>query len=171
MTNRFRLLLVLLAVVGCCFVGTSAAFAEEEKKAEEKEAEPEKKPEPIFPDKNLEAVVRQYVFEKRNTEEPITAEDVENISTIEGKNKYVKDLTGLEKCYSLALLDLEGNEIHDLSPIKELTNLQSVNLANNKIANKNPGIALPTTTAADVHKSKREPSLIALTTPRGIEMR
>ena len=83
----------------------------------------------IFPDKNLEAVVRKYVFEKRNNDEPLTEKDVENISTIQGKNKEIKDLSGLEKCYSLALLDLEGNEISDVSALKELTNLQSVNLA------------------------------------------
>ena len=68
----------------------------------------------VFPDKNLEAVVRQYVFEKRNNEEPIVEDDVVNISTIVGKGKGIKDLTGLEKCRSLALLDLEGNEIERL---------------------------------------------------------
>ena len=71
----------------------------------------------------MEAVVRQYVFEKRNNEEPLTEKDVENISTIEGKGKEIKDLTGLEKCLSLALLDLEANQISDLAPLKDLTNL------------------------------------------------
>ena len=93
----------------------------------------------IFPDKNLEAVVRKYVFEKRNNDEPLTEKDVEKISTIEGKGKGIKDLTGLDKCYSLALLDLEGNEVSDLGPIKELTNLQSVNLANNNAYDFGPG--------------------------------
>ncbi len=87
----------------------------------------------IFPDKNLETVVRQYVFEKRNNEEPLTEKDVENIAIVVGKGKGIKDLTGLEKCYSLAQLDLENNEISDLSAIRELTNLQSINLAKNKI--------------------------------------
>ena len=74
----------------------------------------------IFPDKNLEAVVRTYVFEKRNNEEPITDKDVENISTIKGTGKGIKDLTGLEKCVSLALLNLENNEIEDIQAIKGL---------------------------------------------------
>jgi hypothetical protein len=95
-----------------------AALAQEEEKKKEAPAE-EKPAASIFPDKNLEAVVRQYVFEKRNNEEPLTEKDVENISTITGKDKGVKDLTGLEKCRSLALLDLEGNEIEDLAPIKD----------------------------------------------------
>lgn len=87
----------------------------------------------IFPDKNLEAVVRRYVFEKRNNAEPLTEKDVESISTIEGKKKGITNLAGLEKCRSLALLDLEGNEIADASPIKDLKFLQSLNLAGNKL--------------------------------------
>lgn len=105
-------------------------LAQEEKK---EEAKPQPAPASIFPDKNLEAVVRQYVFEKRNNDQPLTEKDVENISTITGKNKGVKDLTGLEKCRSLALLDLEGNEIENLAPIKDLKNIQSLTLAKNKI--------------------------------------
>src|SRR5262245_60624836 len=47
----------------------------------------------LFPDKNLEAVVRQYVFEKRNNAEPLTEKDVETISFIRGKNKGITNLT------------------------------------------------------------------------------
>jgi len=87
----------------------------------------------IFADKNLEAVVRQYVFEKRNNQEPLTEKDVENLSTIEGKGKGITNLSGLEHCHSLALLDLEGNNISDLAPLKDLTNIQSLNLAKNQV--------------------------------------
>jgi Leucine-rich repeat (LRR) protein len=87
----------------------------------------------LFPDKNLDAVVRQYVFEKRNNEEPLVEADVENISTIVGKKKGITNLAGLEKCRSLALLDLAGNEIEDLTPIKDLKNIQSLDLSSNKI--------------------------------------
>src|SRR6266550_798849 len=74
----------------------------------------------LFPDKNLEAVVRQNVFEKRNKPDPLVEADVVNISTIVGKGKKIANLQGLEKCKSLALLDLENNDITDLEPIKEL---------------------------------------------------
>lgn len=94
--------------------------------------------ESIFPDKKLEAVVRKYVFEKRNNEEPLTAADVEKISTIEGKDAGVTDLTGLEKCLSLALLDLEGNQIKDIQPIAQLREIQSLNLARNQISDLSP---------------------------------
>ena len=87
----------------------------------------------LFPDKNLDAAVRQYVFEKRNTDKPLTVQDVENISTIVAKGKKITNLAGLEKCRSLALLDLADNQIADLTPIKDLTNIQSLNLAKNKV--------------------------------------
>ena len=87
----------------------------------------------LFPDKNLEAVVRQNVFEKRNKPEPLVEADVVNISTIIGKGKKIANLQGLEKCKSLALLDLENNEITDISAIKDLKQIQSLNLAKNKL--------------------------------------
>src|SRR5262245_41032435 len=87
----------------------------------------------LFPDKNLEAVVRQNVFEKRNKPDPLVEADVGNISTIVGKGKNIANLQGLEKCKSLALLDLENNAITDISPIKDLKLIQSLDLGKNKI--------------------------------------
>ena len=51
----------------------------------------------LFPDKNLDAAVRQYVFEKRNNDKPLTVQDVENISTIVAKGKKITSLAGLDK--------------------------------------------------------------------------
>jgi len=92
----------------------------------------------IFPDKNLEKAVRKFVFEKRDNDKPITEADVANLSTIEGKGLQIKDLTGLEKCRSLASLDLAKNAIANLGPIKELTSIQYLNLANNQISDVAP---------------------------------
>lgn len=94
--------------------------------------------ESIFPDKNLEAVVRQYVFEKKNTDKPLVEDDVVNISTIKGRGKGIKDLKGLEKCRSLRALDLADNNISNLSPISELTLIQSLILFKNEIADIKP---------------------------------
>ena len=92
----------------------------------------------LFPDKNLEAVVRQNVFEKRNKPDPLVEADVVNISTIVGKGKNIANLQGLEKCKSLALLDLENNAISDLGPIKDLKQIQSLDLGRNKIQSLEP---------------------------------
>jgi len=36
----------------------------------------------------------------------------------------IKDLTGLEKCKSLASLDLAKNQITSIAPLKDLKNIQ-----------------------------------------------
>src|SRR4026209_1402465 len=65
----------------------------------------------LFPDKNLEAIVRQYVFEKRNKPDPLVEADVVNISGIKWEKSLklagkIANLQGLEKCKSLASIEL-----------------------------------------------------------------
>ena len=95
----------------------------------------------LFPDKNLEAVVRQYVFEKKNKPDPLVEADVVNISGIKAdgaKVPKITNLAGLEKCKSLAAIELPNHEIADLAPLKDLKQLQSVILNKNKIASVAP---------------------------------
>jgi Leucine-rich repeat (LRR) protein len=104
----------------------------------------------IFPDKNLEAAVRQYVPAKKANQEPLTAADVASLAHIEARGKGIKDLTGLDQCAGVGYLDLSGNEITDLTPLaklgsvmrpkapKEDTYLQYLNLAKNKITDLKP---------------------------------
>jgi internalin A len=87
----------------------------------------------LFPDKALEAAVRQEVFAKRYNEEPLTVEDVAKISQVVAKGAGIASLSGLEHCAALMLVDLEENQIEDLSPLADLKLLQSVNLAKNQI--------------------------------------
>lgn len=99
---------------------------------------PAPKPVAIFPDKALEAAVRKQVFAKRDNQEVITAEDVATVSIIEGKKAGIKDLTGLEKCKSLASLTLPENQITNLAPIKGLERLQFLDVSNNQISDITP---------------------------------
>jgi internalin A len=92
----------------------------------------------IFKDKNLEAAVRKYVFEKRDTDKPITEADVVSLSTISGPGLGIKDLTGLDKCKSLASLDLSKNSISDISALKGLTGIQYLHLGANQIEDISP---------------------------------
>lgn len=92
----------------------------------------------LFPDKNLEAVVRREVFEKRNSKDPLVAKDVENISQIKGIGKSIKSLKGLEACISLRSIWLDQNEIVDVSPLQKLDLLQQVMLKENKIVDVTP---------------------------------
>ena len=118
----------------CAFV--LFAFAACLAAAQEKKDEGQDKP--LIPDKNLEAAVRRSVFEKRDNDKPLTAEDLEKISTITGRGKGIKDLTGLEHCRALAELVLPDNEISDLAPLKDLKVLQTATLSNNKIKDVKP---------------------------------
>ena len=60
----------------------------------------------IFPDKNLEAAVRKFVFEKRDNDKPLVEADLVSLSTIQAVGLGITNLAGLEKCQSLASLDL-----------------------------------------------------------------
>jgi hypothetical protein len=92
----------------------------------------------LFLDKNLEAAVRKYVFDKRDNDKPLVEADLINLSTIEAKGLNITNLTGLEKCRELASLDLSRNKIIDLTPIKGLAKLQYLNLADNQVSELTP---------------------------------
>jgi internalin A len=108
----------------------------------------------LFPDKNLEKVVRQQIFEKRGKEEPLVEADVQNVSILSGKGKGITNLAGLEKCKNLLAIDLENNEIADLEPLKGLTLVQQLNLAGNKITSAAPLAELKKLQYLDLHKNQ-----------------
>lgn len=86
-----------------------------------------------FPDKNLETAVRALIFDKKDPSKELTDEDLRKVFVLEAKGKGIKDLTGLEKCTNLQLINVAKNEVADLAPIKGLTNLQSLDVSGNKI--------------------------------------
>lgn len=107
------------------------------------EPEAKKKPEKekvqsIFPDKALEEAVRKNVFSKRYNDEPILKEDVEKLSQVVGAGQQIRNLTGLEHCRSLMLIDLRNNQISDLKPLAKLDQLQSLTLSGNRIKDITP---------------------------------
>src|SRR5437667_12476765 len=84
-----------------------------------------------LPDKNLEAAVRSVIFEKKGTDAEITDDDLKKVYILEARGKGIKDLTGMEKCVNLMQLNLTKNEISDVSALKEIKNLQSLDLSHN----------------------------------------
>ena len=92
----------------------------------------------IFPDKNLEKAVRKFVFEKRNNDKPIVESDIKSLSILEGKRMGISGLSGLEKARSLASIDIPGNEVKDLGPIKDLERVQFLDVSNNQIEDITP---------------------------------
>lgn len=91
-----------------------------------------------FPDKNLEAALRYYILDKREGTAELTDDDLKKIFVFEAKGKGIKDLTGLEKCPNIALINLAKNEVENIAAIKDLKNIQSLDLSNNKITDITP---------------------------------
>ena len=93
-------------------------------------------PKSIFPDKNLEAAIRDALGKPAGEE--ITAAELANLTSLSVNNKAVTDLTGLEYCVNLQELDLYQNNISDISPLVGLTDLELLKLGNNNISDISP---------------------------------
>jgi hypothetical protein len=88
-----------------------------------------------FPDKNLEAAVRDALHEEKA---PLTDDKLNNLFVLETNGKDIRSLQGLEKCKNLSLLKLSKAQVADLAPLKDLTNIQSLDLSDNKIVDVTP---------------------------------
>ncbi len=91
-----------------------------------------------FPDKNLETAIRGYLFDKKDPSKELSDDDLKKIFVLEAKGKGIKDLTGLDKCSNLELINLAQNELGELAPIKGLVNLQSLDLSHNHVSDATP---------------------------------
>src|SRR5687768_2216903 len=98
----------------------------------------EEGPKELFPDKNLERAVRKFVFEKRDNDKPLVEADLTSIAIIQAGSRGISSLAGLEKCESLASLDMPRNDVSDLSPVKDMDRLQFLNVAKNEIEDLTP---------------------------------
>lgn len=90
-------------------------------------------PKELFADKNLERAVRKFVFEKRDNDKPLVDSDLTSISIIQAPGLGITTLAGLEKCESLASLDIARNDVSDLSPLVKMDRLQFLNAGKNEI--------------------------------------
>ena len=123
---------ILLPLIVSSAVAALSLAQDKPKEGEEKDAE--KVEVSVFPDKNFENAVRKQVFAKRDTDKPLTAEDVRNISVIHGNKLGIKSIEGVQHCVSVAEIRLAENEIEDLAPLKNLKRLQSLSLEKNNIS-------------------------------------
>lgn len=110
-----------------------------------------------FPDSNLETAIREAI---NKLEGPICIFDLEPFTTLVARGRGISDLTGLEYCINLQVLELRdnnvsntsplaglinlrvlglwGNNISDISPLEDLTNLHILHLPNNNISDISP---------------------------------
>ncbi|MCH7887506.1 MAG: leucine-rich repeat domain-containing protein [Candidatus Marinimicrobia bacterium] len=85
---------------------------------------------PVFEDPNFEALISEALDIPSGE---ITVEDMLNIFVLDGFQREITNISGIELCDSLTLLNLAANSIDDISPLSGLTNLRSLNLRINKI--------------------------------------
>ena len=89
-----------------------------------------------FPDKNLEAALRDALGKPAGEE--ITETELATITLLGAGRKNITDLSGLEYCVNLTLLILSGNQISDLTPLEDLTSLANLWLNENQISDITP---------------------------------
>ncbi len=92
----------------------------------------------VIPDPNLRAAVENDLGKRSGT--PIAPADMANLTHLEAKNANISDLTGLEHATNLQSLELgygktgNSNAVTDLSPLADLIQLTSLDLAGNSIS-------------------------------------
>ncbi len=101
-------------------------------------APPEPNTVTFFPDKSLEAAIREALDKPVGG---ITAEELATIETFNASNLGIADLSGIQYCVNLTYLDLGDNEITDISPLADLTNLIYLHLNDNEISDISPLVA------------------------------
>lgn len=90
------------------------------------------------PDPQLREVLEKILRKKDVKENFFTIENLKKIWFLDASDRGITDITGLEHCYNLGEVRLNGNAIRDVSPLGELRNIQSLNLADNRIADPSP---------------------------------
>ncbi len=88
-----------------------------------------------LPDPNLEAGLRQVLSKPA---EPITCDDMARLESFSFPNAGIRSVEGLQYATNLRTLELDGNQIDDLTPLEGLTALSTLNLNANWISDLAP---------------------------------
>ena len=88
-----------------------------------------------FPDSSLETAVREAI---NKPEGPIDISDLEPFTTLEARGRGISDLTGLEYCINLQVIELRDNNVSNTSPLAGLINLRDLGLWGNNISDISP---------------------------------
>lgn len=88
-----------------------------------------------FPDSSLEAAIRKAI---NKLEGPICISDLEPFTTLEARGRGISNLTGLEYCINLQVIELRDNNVSNTSPLAGLINLRDLGLWGNNISDISP---------------------------------
>lgn len=89
-----------------------------------------------IPDPNLQAAIAEALGKSAGA--TITAAEIATLDHIEGSDRGIQDLTGLEFAINATSLSLERNQISDLSPLAGLEKLNNLALSSNQISDLSP---------------------------------
>ena len=109
-----------------------------------------------IPDANLRA--RIEVLLSKNAGDAITVADMQTLTLLSAVNADIRDLTGLEHATNLIWLELDYNEISDLTPLIPLTQLGGVYLDNNPLSRESVDRHIPVLLGRGVGVSYTLPS-------------
>ena len=122
----------------------------------------------FIPDAALMQAVRNSL--QLPTDQPLTAQDMLALETLNGRDLGISDLTGLEHAENLQTLALPANQISDISPLKNMKRLESLNLGDCQISDISPlenvdnlrWLALPGNNISDISVLKNMKNLKVL---------
>ncbi len=94
----------------------------------------------IFPDENLEDGIRQILNKPAGA---INSQELSRISSMKLAGRDIADLTGLEYCTGVKMLDLSLNRIVDISALAAMPEVRQVYLQHNQIVDLSPLVDNP----------------------------
>jgi Leucine-rich repeat (LRR) protein len=88
-------------------------------------------PERLIVDINLEAAISDefYMYDR-----PLFISDLETLTSLIAPGEFISELTGLEYCIRLENLEIQNNNVRDISPLRQLQNLRILILNDNNIS-------------------------------------
>ena len=103
-----------------------------------------------IPDPNLREVIRETL---ELPGQPITVMVMQELRALGGKDKQIRDITGLEHALNLERLILPDNHITDLRPLARLPRLQHLNLGRNGLKDISPLAMIKSLTELHLHNN------------------
>jgi hypothetical protein len=86
-------------------------------------------------DPNLEQVIRQVLGRPHG---PLSSRELMGITGLDGRNREIRSLEGIETLVNLRSLCLDDNRLTDVSPLAGLTKLETLTLRGNQISDLSP---------------------------------
>ena len=84
-----------------------------------------------FPDDYLAAAIRKVLGLSENADIPISM--LHTIESLDLKDCYITDVSGLEYCSALKHLELQGNAVSDITPLINIASLEYIDLRSNNV--------------------------------------